>query len=662
MNNGHYYTNQRNNYFFGKLMTAKDFINEQKYFNSKRYLCSRMLGGVGIVSGLDVILMDNHTFSLETGMAIDHLGREIIVSEPCVRKLNVIKGFEENKNNHTVYLCIRYKENLNESTFSLASAGKQMGENKQFNRISEDYELYLTSDISEESELTLDFLVKKRTEIYNKNNVKITMETEKYINSNKITQIRLFFEKEKIEEAINYNFELYGNLFKVNETSSNRNLIIKYDESEITSYKSIQKDYFLYCDAQESVLTEMIIPKDTFVLNIGKEKYNIEKNISIPIQVVTEDIRNLIVRDYYSRHFDEILELAANKNIYLAKFNIINNKTSYFIEEFKKHPFEQFLYSNELLKLLQDFQGTNVKKIRAEKKIDSKAISIEGKDSNEKNNTYADADNNNDKKNNINNNEKNNILSGIERINLGFNAKPGKIYYSYEFVHGLGLGEIGVLACAVNRANIQEYEKELLIFGDKSIFSEEELKSSVPSIQIAAAVDVSKGTIKLGVRLLEKTIDTHIDIRWWAFKPVKEQDPYKDLILEKNATVTIKPNTVGLKPFEQIRFEASIDGINDKRIRWELGLKNTGNIDNNGLYTAPATEGVYEIKAYSVRLPDIYSSAYVIVSNESGVGEKPSLPEPKLDEDKNLDKNSKNNEKKDNKNKEKNNDKDKIPE
>ena len=81
MKNKQYYSCDRNNYFFGKLMTVRDFESEQTYFNSKRRLGNKMLNGVGIVSGLDVILVDNKTFSLESGMALDYMGREIVVPE-----------------------------------------------------------------------------------------------------------------------------------------------------------------------------------------------------------------------------------------------------------------------------------------------------------------------------------------------------------------------------------------------------------------------------------------------------------------------------------------------------------------------------------------------------------------------------------------------------
>ena len=36
MNNKQYYSCERNHYFFGKLMTVRDFETEQVYFNSKR--------------------------------------------------------------------------------------------------------------------------------------------------------------------------------------------------------------------------------------------------------------------------------------------------------------------------------------------------------------------------------------------------------------------------------------------------------------------------------------------------------------------------------------------------------------------------------------------------------------------------------------------------
>ena len=122
-------------------------------------------------------------------------------------------------------------------------------------------------------------------------------------------------------------------------------------------------------------------------------------------------------------------------------------------------------------------------------------------------------------------------------------------------------------------------------------------------------------TVRLGVRLKEKTTAQAIDVRWWAFKPAEIEEQQEDLVIDENVRVVITPNTARVKPLEQIRFEAHIEGAISQEVRWAMAENNTGTIDNNGLYTAPSKEGVYEIKAYSVKFENKSDSAYVVVSS-----------------------------------------------
>ena len=207
-----------------------------------------------------------------------------------------------------------------------------------------------------------------------------------------------------------------------------------------------------------------------------------------------------------------------------------------------------------------------------------------------------------------------NIVTGVERINLGFNAKVGKSYFSYEFVHGLGEGNIGFITAIDNKANYLTDEKGLLVFGDKSIFTKEEISVSAPNVGIAAIVNAEKGTVRLGVKLMERTEAQAVDVRWWAFKPIENKEEEEDLVIDENVRVVITPNTVRIKPMEQTRFEVTIEGAISQEVRWEMAEENTGTIDNNGLYTAPSKEGVYEIKAYSTKFDGKSDSAYVVVS------------------------------------------------
>lgn len=47
MNNSNFFPLERNRYFYGKMLTARDFETEQRYFNNKRRLLNRTLYGAG---------------------------------------------------------------------------------------------------------------------------------------------------------------------------------------------------------------------------------------------------------------------------------------------------------------------------------------------------------------------------------------------------------------------------------------------------------------------------------------------------------------------------------------------------------------------------------------------------------------------------------------
>lgn len=75
---------ERNNYFYGKLLTVRDLMQEQCFFNEKRRLINRMVLGWGVVCGLDVHWdAATHELVVSPGLALDVCGREILVCEPA---------------------------------------------------------------------------------------------------------------------------------------------------------------------------------------------------------------------------------------------------------------------------------------------------------------------------------------------------------------------------------------------------------------------------------------------------------------------------------------------------------------------------------------------------------------------------------------------------
>lgn len=80
---------ERNRYFTGKYLEARDFESEQQYFISRHRLHNRLLHGQGVVCGLTVHTHPNpacaHTHVvIAPGIALDCHGRELIIERKTV--------------------------------------------------------------------------------------------------------------------------------------------------------------------------------------------------------------------------------------------------------------------------------------------------------------------------------------------------------------------------------------------------------------------------------------------------------------------------------------------------------------------------------------------------------------------------------------------------
>jgi hypothetical protein len=69
---------QRPRFFFGKLLTAEDFAQEQQYVLDKLKRHNRSLHGFGIVLGLKVTTKSGK-IAIDPGLALDCQGNEIVI-------------------------------------------------------------------------------------------------------------------------------------------------------------------------------------------------------------------------------------------------------------------------------------------------------------------------------------------------------------------------------------------------------------------------------------------------------------------------------------------------------------------------------------------------------------------------------------------------------
>jgi hypothetical protein len=71
----------RNRYFYGKQMGVAQFQREQLYHRQQRALLSRLCVGKVVLCGLEVTVTENGKLEVQPGVAIDGLGRLIVVPE-----------------------------------------------------------------------------------------------------------------------------------------------------------------------------------------------------------------------------------------------------------------------------------------------------------------------------------------------------------------------------------------------------------------------------------------------------------------------------------------------------------------------------------------------------------------------------------------------------
>jgi len=92
------------NYFTHQFLREQDFKDEQAYHVEMRRLHNRMMHGWGVVEGLEVKKKGDREITVQPGLAIDNLGREIVLTEPVSRDLS---SFE--RSSHT-FVTIAYAE------------------------------------------------------------------------------------------------------------------------------------------------------------------------------------------------------------------------------------------------------------------------------------------------------------------------------------------------------------------------------------------------------------------------------------------------------------------------------------------------------------------------------------------------------------------------
>ena len=575
MKNSKYFPFERNNYFYGKLLSVDDFRLEQKYGNDKRRMLNRFLYGAGVVTGMNVVGVDDTTVLVESGLALDYSGREIVIDEPVARRLQTLEGFndyEEDRNTGYLYLCVAYDEEEIQAVHSIGHSD-QKG-NTSFNKIREGYRLYLTRDEPEPEGLNYQSLYETTQLIYWDKGIRVRQSMPKFVRGGDSATLKIEVENMGQQEHFAFSYELELQCLTY---EGRQRLTVSFDELLFERTGRYMVTYELDALSVKDTQAGVSLAPDSFKLRIGRNQTVEKAEGQTVLQIGSGNVREEVRRDYYEKGMEQILK-GSSQSLYLAKISLLRAGDAVVINEIEKMPFKQYVagsfLEDAMIRMLEQGKGGQ---------------GIDGNHGGEAGiNGRRDA-------------HGIDIAEGVEEIELGTGSAKNKKLFSREISHSLGVGRMTIILSMEGESSQEEY------FGTGGIF-----QNNLPKVELAARADFQRGVFVIGVKVLAANPHDRIKVHWTAIR-----DRKKLLEEKKERRIFIRPNVLNLNTRESYYLEAVCSNMNETGVVWQV-KDYGGTIDANGMYTAPNTAGVYEVTAVSEAYPEVMASIFVIVK-EKGV-------------------------------------------
>lgn len=588
MNNRKYYSFERNNYFYGKLLTSKDFQVEQGYVNDKRRLINRTLHGTGIVYGMDVVAADESSIILQSGMALDAGGREIVVPQTQVLKLSTIDGYLDLETD-CAYLGIEYAEEKADPVYAMMGAD---GNEKQFNKIKESFHLFLKDakecvkpEQPEDEYITC-------TVLYQDDEYLVKQYLPAFIVPDMVMKGHTEIEKIGYQPCTaSFSCTISTDSCKEKNVKIEANHIsLKFGEKMILEQKLHPEDYVFG--------TETLVLKFQEIVFLQSGEKNTASDLTMQVKPVLGTVLEYVHSNSYHGTLDVDLDRKYDEKLMIAKIRLIRSAKHRMIDKITRTPFDQYVCSAGQLNILEKLHEF----ICPDTMYGTTGNVIEHTGTVTAEHPVR---------------EMNTTTSGVFEMSLGNGGEVGKSYFSEEIMHGLGSGpvyvEIGIEY--ISRKGAMEDNKESIILGDGSIFSEDTSVTDEKILEVDHAIKLmpDRGTFVVGIRPKVKLGRIGIRIRWYALKPEDlEQRIYNTK--ERKGCIMMQPDTLVIPPKGTVHIRPVFINMPEEALVYTLLDPEGGKIDNNGMYSAPAQEGVYEIKVSVLGKPDIYTHAFIIVS------------------------------------------------
>ncbi len=523
MKNSRYYPYERNRYFYGKLLTVRDFESEQKYMNDKRRLINRLLFGSGVVCGLKVVAVDNKTISMEAGVALDCSGREIVVASPVTQKLSMVEGFTNNEYSKNVYLCIAYDEKGKEPVHSVASSSGGTEEVSEYNRFNEGYKLIIREDNPDPSTFGYSYLAEENHLVYQDSQVKVWQKTPRYVNPGDTFELKIKVEKTIQTPRLELEYEIVSDHFYT--VDGGTTLKISFTEPDYGQEISYESGYLLKAGDMKNTTGSIRLKENSFRIKIGDKELNAAQDCINNVQIIDGPVKDEIIQSYFNLTLEQCVECAPEQYVYLAKISLLHMGPTFIIEKVENKPFGEYVYNTSLLYRLGLLdQG------QREVEFSTRASATELEED-EKPQAFVNYNRDNNRFDFQLGIPRSKVM--IESINTGTvdvelerNPKVGKSYFSEEIEHGLGPGPVfiitGLEEATEDDTNDINQSGGMLLFGNQDVFHKSPYESNLPSASVGSILYPMVGRFRTGIQLHYGTKLTKIRVRWWAYRKLPD--------------------------------------------------------------------------------------------------------------------------------------------
>ncbi|MGN0662257.1 MAG: hypothetical protein ACI4LE_03830 [Faecalibacterium sp.] len=591
MKHSGYFPLERNRYYYGKLLTVRDFEREQDYFRSKQELSNRMLHGAGVVCGMGVTVSDDTTLLIESGMALDYHGREMVLEEPLVRKLQMLEGYEELKKDRLdAYLCLAYRE---EEIQPVNAVGVDIESSHQYNVTRESCRLYLSSEAPPYRQILECRGEQNINVLFADEELTLLLTAPSTACAGSEFTVRVLIVKNHSVPPIRFTLEGESNLVQ----TENGRLRLEYAQSPEEKKNVIWTSFRVQAQELSDLQSQLFPVEAELDLEVGSRRYKHYLKLDAPVRLCAsrEGVDAVLRReDTLARHL-----AGAELPIYLAKLELIRSSGGVFLSSATSLPFEQSIRAEhpaetashpemEVKTTVRSLEYWQKPEVQARYHAATDTLSLDFGIPSPEQYDYS-------------------MSHGVVELEMSGGIRVNNRYFSQEIPHGLGQGAVDVRLSVEFPSRAGE---TLLLVGNSEVFKSKAVEETPPWVEAAAIVYPERGTMKIGVWLHDTVSGSRLRVHYFAQKP--EHDTSR-LMGQDRVTIQIRPEITRMKKRESFQFRAEVNGSADKAVRWEVRDENGGEIDRNGIYHAPETPGTYEVTASARADENARASAFVIV-------------------------------------------------